>query len=145
MKKRTIIGILSALLTLIIVTVAVSAAVIATKPVSGSVTVVASSNDIKLYSDAACTVELTTMDWGTVKQGFQSNTKFIYVKNIGDFPMTYLSSTNTLPVDVGTVATGNLTGTLAPGTVRAVTTSLLIPLASTLGSADFTLNIIANQ
>jgi hypothetical protein len=44
--------------------------------------------NVGVYSDAACTLNLTSIDWGNVyPRGSVSRT--IYVKNTGNVPMTF--------------------------------------------------------
>jgi len=58
--------------------------------------VVASAN-IGIYSDAACTQSLTTVNWGTISPG-NSVTTTVYVKNIGTVPLTLsMAPTNWAP------------------------------------------------
>ena len=43
--------------------------------------------NVGVYSDAACTLNLTSIDWGSVYPG-GSVSHTVYVKNIGNVPMT---------------------------------------------------------
>jgi hypothetical protein len=58
--------------------------------------VVATAN-LGVYSDSACTTELTSIDWGTISPS-SSISKTVYVKNLGTTPLTIgMSETNWTP------------------------------------------------
>ena len=52
-------------------------------PSSGTITAL----NVGVYSDSACTQELTSIDWGTVSPG-DTDTRTIYVKNTGNGPIS---------------------------------------------------------
>ncbi len=52
-----------------------------------------SSINIGVYSDSACTLNLTSINWGTISPG-SSATHTIYVKNTGTASMTLNMTTN---------------------------------------------------
>ncbi len=58
-------------------------------PSTGTVTAVG----VGIYSDADCTINLTSIDWGNVYPG-DSVSRAIYVKNIGNVPITLTMATN---------------------------------------------------
>jgi hypothetical protein len=57
---------------------------------SGTIT---TSPNIGVYSDSACTQNMTTFNWGTVAAG-TSDTQTIYIKNTGTGAMTLSMSVN---------------------------------------------------
>jgi archaellum component FlaG (FlaF/FlaG flagellin family) len=90
--KRVAIFVVSACLIGMIVGSAVTLAVLNVQraiPSSGMVVAV----NVGVYSDAACTLNLTSIDWGSVYPG-GSVPRTIYVKNTGNTPIT-LSMTTT--------------------------------------------------
>ena len=84
--KRVAIFVVSACLIGMVVGSAVTLAVLNVQraiPSSGMVVAV----NVGIYSDAACTLNLTSIDWGNVYPG-GSVSRTIYVKNTGNVPMT---------------------------------------------------------
>jgi hypothetical protein len=67
---------------------------------SGSISTPLQSLTIKVYSDAACTIETTSLTWGSIQPG-GSATQTVYVKNLGNIAAT-LSSTFTAWTPSGT-------------------------------------------
>jgi hypothetical protein len=62
---------------------------------TGSVTAI----NVGVYSDSACTNELTTLDWGTISPG-NSETITIYLKNTGNARITLtMTTTDWTPVN----------------------------------------------
>ena len=62
---------------------------------TGAVTAI----NVGVYSDSACTNELTTIDWGTISPG-NSETITIYLKNTGNARITLsMTATNWTPVN----------------------------------------------
>ena len=88
------------------------------------------SAGIGVYTTSACTQNLTSIAWGSVRAG-QSYTKIGYVKNVGNLNMTLaLSTSNWNPAALGSIisVSWNYTGQkLVPGQVLAVTWTLTIP------------------
>jgi hypothetical protein len=90
--KRIAIFVVSACLIGMVVGSAVTLAVLSAQraiPSSGMVVAV----NVGVFSDAGCTQNLTSIDWGSVYPG-SSVPKTIYVKNTGNAPIT-LSMTTT--------------------------------------------------
>ena len=90
--KRVAIFVVSACLIGMVLGSAVTLAVLNVQraiPSSGLVVAV----NVGVYSDAACTLNLTSIDWGSVYPG-GSVPRTIYVKNTGNAPIT-LSMTTT--------------------------------------------------
>jgi hypothetical protein len=66
---------------------------------------VATSPNIGVYSDSACTNNMTSISWGSISAG-GSTTQTIYVKNTGTATLTLgLSPTNWTPVQASTYIT----------------------------------------
>jgi len=77
---------------------------------SGDVT---TTPNINVYSDSACTQNLTTINWGTIEAGSSTN-QTIYVKNTGTGTLTLsLATSNWIPVEASSYLTidWNKTGT----------------------------------
>ena len=60
-----------------------------TIPTSGSIFAV----NVGVYSDSACTVNLTSISWGAVSPG-ESVDRTVYVKNTGNAPITLSIATS---------------------------------------------------
>ena len=89
--KRVAIFVVSACIIGMVVGSAVTLAVLNVQraiPSSGLVVAV----NVGVYSDAACTQNLTSIDWGSVYPG-GSVPKTIYVKNTGNAPITLSMTT----------------------------------------------------
>jgi len=72
-------------------------------PSQGTVTAV----NVGVYSDSECTQNCTSLNWGTIRPGSQIN-KIVYVKNIGNVPMTITMATeNWLPTNASSLVTLN--------------------------------------
>ena len=68
---------------------------------SGNVTAV----NVGVYSDSACTQNLTSIDWGTLAPG-NSTTRTIYIKNTGTDPVTLSMTTSSwVPSNANTYLT----------------------------------------
>ena len=84
--KRVLMFVVAACLVGMVVGSAVTMAVLNEKraiPTSGSVVAV----NVAVYSDSACTLNLTSINWGFVYPG-DSVSRTIYVKNGGNIPLT---------------------------------------------------------
>ncbi len=126
---------------LILMAIALTATTYGAISVNQSLTTNGSINvtpNLGLYSDSACTISLSTLDWGAITAG-NSITKTVYVKNTGTGTSLTLSlsTSNWTP----TAANGPLTiswdneGTrLTPGQSTAAT----ITLASSSSIVDVT-------
>src|SRR3990170_2390237 len=89
--KRIVIFVVSACLIGMDVGSAVTLAVLSVQraiPSSGMIVAV----NVGVYSDVACTLNLTSIDWGSVYPG-GSVSRTIYVKNTGNVPMTLSMTT----------------------------------------------------
>ena len=86
-------------LTAVVLTMAVFAALSASRDVtlSGTLTAV----NVEVYHDSACTQPCTTVDVGTVNPG-TSATQDIYIKNTGTVPVTLsMATSNWNPANAG--------------------------------------------
>ena len=84
---------ITAVATLLTVTTAGLLSVNQAVPSSGTITAL----NVGVYSDSACTQELTSVDWGTVSPG-ETVTRTIYIKNTGNSPVTLtMTKTNWNP------------------------------------------------
>jgi hypothetical protein len=85
-SKRVALFVVAACLVGMVVGSAVTFAVLNVQRAIPSSGLVVSVN-VGVYSDSACTLNLTSIDWGTVYPGgYVSRT--VYVKNTGNVPMT---------------------------------------------------------
>jgi hypothetical protein len=68
---------------------------------SGTITAI----NVGVYSDSACTQNLTSIDWGTLAPG-NSTTRTIYIKNTGTDPVTLSMTTSSwVPSNANTYLT----------------------------------------
>ena len=119
------------------------AAINVTANINSSGTITASPN-IALFSDSACSIPITTIDWGALSAG-GTVTQTIYVKNIqGTAPLTLGMTTNNW---VPTTANGPLSLTwnrqgtvLSPGQSTQATITLTAS-PSTSGITSFSVQI----
>jgi hypothetical protein len=90
-KKLSMVALIAIIVTLIILTVTTTGLLSVNQTISSSGTVTAIN--VGVYSDSACTTELTSIDWGTISPGNSEN-RTIYLKNTGNAQIT-LSMTKT--------------------------------------------------
>ena len=92
---------------------------------SGTVTAI----NVGVYSDSACTNELTALDWGTISPG-DSEEIIIYVKNTGNAQITLsMTTTNWTPSNADgpiTLLWDNEDAILNPSGVAAATLTLSV-------------------
>ena len=91
LQKLLTIALIAIIVTVIILTVTTAGLLSVNKTISSSGTVIAVN--VGVYSDSACTQNLTSINWGTIVPG-NSVTRTIYVKNTGNTQIT-LSMTKT--------------------------------------------------
>jgi hypothetical protein len=107
---------------------------------SGTITTV----NVGVYSDSACTQNLTSINWGTVSPG-GSVTKTIYVKNTGSVQITLgMTKTSWNPTSANgpITLTWNKEGTkLNAGSVATATLTLSVS-SSISGITTFSVNIV---
>ncbi len=107
---------------------------------SGTITAV----NVGVYSDSACTQNLTSVDWGILPPG-NSTSKTIYVKNTGTIPVTLSMTTSSwVPSNAGTYLTltwNRANYVLNPST--SVSATLTLTASSSAGAlTTFSFNII---
>ena len=143
--KRVAIFVVSACLIGMVVGSAVTLAVVNVQraiPSSGLVVAV----NVGVYSDAGCTLNLTSIDWGSVYPG-GSVSRTIYVKNTGNVPMT-LSMAATGWNPAGAAGQINVTwdkenATLNSGQSSSATLTLTVS-QNVSGVTSFSMNIIVS-
>jgi hypothetical protein len=111
-----------------------------TVPSNGTVTAVG----VGVYSDSACTLNLTSIDWGAISPG-NSTTRTIYIKNTGTIPVTLSMTTGSwVPSNANTYIT--LTWNRANYVLNAntsVSAVLTLTASSSAGNiTSFSFNII---
>lgn len=111
-----------------------------TVPASGTITGI----NVGVYTDSACTLNCTSIDWGTLAPG-NSTSKTIYIKNTGNIPVTLsLATSNWVPSNANTYLT--LTWNRASYVLSAgasVSASLTLTASASAGSiTTFSFNII---
>ena len=111
-------------------------------PTSGSVLAV----NVGVYSDPACTQNLTSISWGSVHPG-ENIARTIYVKNTGTAPITLgLSMSGWSPVAANgpiTIAWDKEGTILNPG--QSVATAISLSVSSEISDiTDFSVNMIVS-
>ncbi len=140
-KHRT--AIILAICIASLATVIATAGVLTTQQTLSTTGTITAIN-LGVYSDAACTVPITSINWGATSPGGQT-TKTIYLKNTGNVAETLSMATNSWSPSN---AMSYLTVSWTPGTtslaVGAVTPATLT-LAANAGAgviSSFSLNIV---
>lgn len=107
---------------------------------TGSITAI----NVGVYSNSACTQELTLIEWGTISPG-NSETRIIYLKNTGNAQITLsMASANWNPANANgpiTVTWNKGGDTLDVGQVATATLTLSVA-ESISGVTNFSFNII---
>ena len=111
-----------------------------TVPSAGTITAV----NVGVYSDSACTQNLTSINWGTLPPG-NSTTRTIYIKNTGTGSITLsMTTANWIPSNANTYLT--LTWDRANYVLNAnVSVSATLTLAASVSAGNitsFSFNII---
>jgi hypothetical protein len=100
--------------------------------------------NVGVYSDSACTLNLTSIDWGSVYPG-GSVSRTIYVKNTGNVPITLTMTTTAWnPASAAgqiTVTWDKENATLNPGQSTSATLTLTVS-PSISGVTSFSMNIV---
>lgn len=106
---------------------------------TGSITAI----NVGVYSNSACTHELTLIEWGTISPG-NSETRIIYLKNTGNAQITLsMASANWNPANANgpiTVTWNKGGDTLDVGQVATATLTLSVA-ESISGVTNFSFNI----
>lgn len=135
-----------ALVALVFFSLFASGAIVTSKTISSSgvITTVASSANLGIYSNSACTTAASSIDWGTVNPG-GSVTKTVYVKNTGTTTVSLvMGTTNWVPSTANgpiTVSWNQAGTTLAPGQVATATLTLQVS-SSISGITSFSTSIV---
>ena len=101
-------------------------AVMYTLVISGTITILPPAEgtyEIKLYSDAGCTQEITSIDFGEVHSGDYVDLKF-YLKNTGNVKISVINFD--LEISGVQVTSGTLTTDLEAGQVRYISHSIQV-------------------
>jgi hypothetical protein len=100
--------------------------------------------NVGVYSDSACTQNLTSISWGSIYPG-NSTTRTIYVKNTGTLPVTLTMTTGSwVPTTASSVLTltWNRQNTVL-NAGQSISATLTLSVASSTGNlTDFSFNII---
>jgi hypothetical protein len=134
-----------ALVTIVFFAMFASGAIVTSKTISssGTITTVASSANLGIYQDSACTTVASSIDWGTINPG-GSVTRTVYVKNTGTTTVTLaMSTTNWTPSTANgpiTVSWNQAGTTLATGQVATATLTLQVS-SGISGITSFSTNI----
>ncbi len=113
------------------------------KNISSSGTITTSPN-IGVFADSACTINMTSINWGSVSAGGTAN-QVVYVQNTGTGTLTLsLSTSNWTPVGASTYlsVSWNQQGTQLPAGQSVAATITLTVSSSTTGITSFS-NTIA--
>lgn len=131
---------ITAVATLLTVTTAGLLSVNQAVPSTGTITAL----NVGVFSDSACTQELTSVDWGTVSPG-DTVTRTIYVKNTGNADIDLsMTTTNWNPSTAAgpLVIEWDVEGwDLSPGNQHTVTLTLSAS-SSISGITDFSVEIV---
>jgi len=141
MDKRfaTLVGFLVFLLACVVISAALQSLTVKI-PSKASITVVG----LAVYSDVACTQNVTSIDWGTLAPGTATNYQ-VYIESISTVPIILgLSTDSWNPSSASTYITlawNYTTGTqIQPGASLPVTLTLTVS-SSVTGITSFTFNI----
>ena len=141
--KRPNIGVLIAIGIVGMMLIIATAGLLSTNQTLSASGTIAGIN-LGVYSDAACTVPITTVSWGTLSPGTQV-TQTIYVKNTGNIAENLTMATNTwTPSNAGTYLTITWSPTLSTLTAGQSTLATLTLTALSGASAltTFSCNIV---
>jgi hypothetical protein len=140
--KKPRLGVLIAIVITSMLLVIATAGLLTTQTVTSNGTIAAIN--LGVYSDAGCTVPVTTIAWGTVTPGTQV-TQTVYIKNTGNIAENLTMATNTWsPAGATTYLTVTWSPTLS--TLAAGTSTLAtLTLTASAGAgalSTFSCNIV---
>src|SRR4030067_908404 len=92
MRKLTLGIVIAVAATGLLLTMVTSGVLVSSQTVTSGGTI--SAINVGVYSDSACTVNCTSIDWGATAPG-NYTTRTVYVKNTGSVPVTLSMATNT--------------------------------------------------
>ena len=125
-------------------TVTTTGLLTATQSVYSTGTVDVTAVNVGVYSDAGCTLSLTSLSWGTISPG-NSVTQTVYVKNTGNTPITLTMTTsnwNPTGANGPITVTWNKQDTVL-GAGNSIASTLTLSVSSSIsGVTDFSVNII---
>ncbi len=128
----------------LILTVTTAGLLSASQSVYSTGTVDITAVNVGVYSDAGCTLSLTSISWGTISPG-NSVTQTIYVKNTGNTPITLsMTTSNWNPVAANgpiSISWNRQSQVLSAGSSIAATVTLTVS-SSISGVTDFSVNIV---
>ncbi len=134
------------IIALVVVATTLTAYTLATlnvnKNLSSSGTITTSPN-LGVFSDSACTINMTAINWGSVEAGGTANQVF-YVQNTGTGTLTLsLTTSNWSPLGAGTYLTmsWNQQGTQLPAGQSVAATITLTVSSSITGISSFSNSI----
>jgi hypothetical protein len=138
-SQFVLITIIAALIVLIVTTTGLLT-INQTVSSSGTVTAI----KVGVYSDSACTTELTSIDWGMISPGNSVN-RTIYLKNTGNAQITlFMTKTNWNPVNADGPITLTWNRENATLNVDQVTSAILtLTLSKSIsGITNFSVDIV---
>jgi len=138
-SQFVLITIIAALIVLIVTTTGLLT-INQTVSSSGTVTAI----NVGVYSDSACTTELTSIDWGMISPGNSVN-RTIYLKNTGNAQITlFMTKTNWNPVNADGPITLTWNRENATLNVDQVTSAILtLTLSKSIsGITNFSVDIV---
>lgn len=133
---------ITALVCLVVFSSAAYAALLVQKDASTSVTVLAPQPGLEVYSDADCTIPLTSISYTDLYPG-ESDNATIYVKNTGQvaFGNTVVSANMLVEDGDQTYSTNSFT--MNPGDVVQVDITVTIDADATAGAKNWTTSVKA--
>lgn len=117
------------------------AATMYTANISNTVSITSTSYTISLWGNSAHTTPLTSIDWGSMPQGTNTN-RNVYVYNEGNMTAHITVSTD-LASSYGTVSAPALT--VLPGSCSSLTVTLAIASDAPTSTPTFTISVNNND
>jgi len=108
------------------------------KDIQNTMTVVAATPDLKVYSDPACVDEIDAIAWGEVARG-RSYVRTVYIMNTGSRDFTKVDCSSGLDPALGTVSVLSSWESLPQGAIRRVDMTMTVLPGAPLGPEVFTL------
>ena len=117
--------------------IAYAASLLATVPAEVTIVAAASVKAVSVYSDAACTVPITKVYWGSERRAGDVIPQIVYVKNMGNQNVAVTAQANPSISTWGTLAGPNPPINLTPGQSSVATLTLIINGTPMLGTQSF--------
>jgi hypothetical protein len=139
MRKISTGAIIALVATGIFLTLVTSGLLLSSQNVSSNGTI--SAVNVGVYSDSACTLNCTSISWGTISPG-SSATSTIYVKNTGTVPMTLtMTTTGWNPTNAnGPIALSWNRESYALNANQSISAVLTLTVSSSINSSITTFN-----